>query len=128
MKTIKSEQIWRQTEWAFWWAVSQRIMSVDITEQGLLHIVIDSSGYKDMAAGFPIFQLDDMESSDKQLTYSDLHGYTRDYAKTQIFQVSPAIITEIEAEGDEKHRQYVVEFLKKFSDIILSSSDRKSVV
>ena len=97
-------------------------MSVDITEQGLLHIVIDSSGYKDMAAGFPIFQLDDMESSDKQLTYSDLHGYTRDYAKTQIFQVSPAIITEIEAERDEKHSQYVVEFLKKFSDIILSSS------
>ena len=33
-------------------------MSVDVTKQGLLHIVIDSSGYKDMTAGFPISQLD----------------------------------------------------------------------
>ena len=63
-----------------------------------------------------------VESSDKQLTYADLYGYTKDYAQTQIFQVSPAIITEIEAERDENHKQYVVEFLKKFSDIILSSS------
>lgn len=38
--------------------INQRIMSVDVTEQGLLHIVIDSSGYKDMTAGFPISQLD----------------------------------------------------------------------
>lgn len=63
-----------------------------------------------------------VESSDKQLTYADLYGYTKDYAKTQIIQVSPAIITEIEAEVDEKGRKYVVEFLKMFSDIILSSS------
>ena len=38
--------------------INQRIMSVDVTKQGLLHIVIDSSGYKDMTAGFPISQLD----------------------------------------------------------------------
>ena len=56
-----------------------------------------------------------VESSDKQLTYADLYGYTKDYAKTQIIQVSPAIITEIEAEVDEKGRKYVVEFLKMFS-------------
>lgn len=63
-----------------------------------------------------------VESSDKQLTYSDLYGYTKEYAKTQIHQISPAIITEIEAEIDGDKKQYVVEFLKKFSDIILSSS------
>lgn len=47
----------------------------------------------------------DVESSDKQLTYSDLYGYTKEYARNQINQVSPAIITEINAEEDDNHKQ-----------------------
>lgn len=64
----------------------------------------------------------DITSSDKQISYSDLYGYTKEYAESQICQVSPSIIPEIEAELDEKENRYVVDFLKKFSDIILSSS------
>lgn len=38
--------------------INQRIMSVGVTDQDLLHIVIDSSGYKNTVAEFPISQLD----------------------------------------------------------------------
>lgn len=64
----------------------------------------------------------DTKSSDGHLTYADLYNFTKDYALTKINEVSPDIITDIEKEKDDKDKQYVVEFLKKYSDIILSSS------
>lgn len=64
----------------------------------------------------------DIKSSDDNISYSDLYGYTKDAALAQIREVNPKIISEIEDEKDEKGKQYVIDFLKKFSDIILSSS------
>ncbi|MDE7220371.1 MAG: hypothetical protein K2O45_12245, partial [Oscillospiraceae bacterium] len=52
----------------------------------------------------------------------DLYGYTKEDAENNIRKIHPNIISEIGAEKDSDGKQYVVDFLKKFSSIILSSS------
>ena len=64
----------------------------------------------------------DTGCSDKTIKYADLYGYTKEKAKSEVTQVSPAIIGEIESRRDETGSQYIVEFLKKYSNIILASS------
>lgn len=64
----------------------------------------------------------DIKCSEGTMSYADLYGYTKEAAKTYIDDVHINILKEVEAEKDSSGSQYVVEFLKKFSDIILSSS------
>lgn len=91
------------------------------------YIVVDGQQYvhqksTEILSYLAAYYTADITSSDKQISYADLYGYTKEYAESQIRQVSPSIIPEIEAEVDENKKKYVVEFLEKFSDIILSSS------